>query len=157
LASWAFVGIEEEALQREVELLAGPRYARKDGAPDRVWWGRQRESVYLLDQKMPVRVPLWRAAGGWSGPRRWRKGVCGESCTGSAAGTTEPPRMQHFSPPHSGKRRSPHARRLDQPRSAGSGSAVDPSGHKSCQLRRTEPGGAGTSRTTHAPPERGEV
>lgn len=50
----------EEVLQREVELLAGPRYARKDGAPDRVRWGRQRGSVYLLDQKLPVRVPRVR-------------------------------------------------------------------------------------------------
>jgi len=50
----------EEVLQREVELLAGPRYARKDGAPDRVRWGRQRGSVYLLDQKVPVRVPRVR-------------------------------------------------------------------------------------------------
>jgi hypothetical protein len=31
----------EETLQREVELLAGPRYARRDEAPDRVRWGRQ--------------------------------------------------------------------------------------------------------------------
>ena len=50
----------EEVLQREVELLAGPRYARKDGAPDRVRWGRQRGSVYLLEHKVPVRVPRVR-------------------------------------------------------------------------------------------------
>ena len=50
----------EEVLQREVELLAGPRYARGDGAPDRVRWGRQRGSVYLLDQKVPVQVPRVR-------------------------------------------------------------------------------------------------
>jgi hypothetical protein len=30
-------------------------------------------------------------------------------------------------------------------RSGGGSAAVDPQGHKSCQLRRTEPGGAGTS------------
>ncbi len=39
---------------------AGPRYARRDGAPDRVRWGRQRGSVYLLDQKVPVQVPRVR-------------------------------------------------------------------------------------------------
>ena len=37
----------EEVVHHEVELLAGPRYARPDGAPHRVRWGRQRGSVYL--------------------------------------------------------------------------------------------------------------
>jgi len=50
----------EAVLQREVELLAGPRYARKDGAPNRVRWRRQRGSVYLLDHKVPVQVPRMR-------------------------------------------------------------------------------------------------
>lgn len=40
-----------EALEAEVAELAGLRYARGDGAPERVRWGHQRGSVYLADQK----------------------------------------------------------------------------------------------------------
>jgi transposase-like protein len=50
----------EEALLREVDLLAGPRYARDDGAVHRVRWGRQRGSIYVADQKLPIRVPRVR-------------------------------------------------------------------------------------------------
>ena len=39
----------EEALLREVDLLAGPRYARDDGRTHRVRWGRQRGSIYVAD------------------------------------------------------------------------------------------------------------
>ncbi|MBI4420255.1 MAG: hypothetical protein HY560_05470 [Gemmatimonadetes bacterium] len=46
-----------EELEAEVTRLAGPRYAQADGAGDRVWWGRQRGSLYLADQKLPVQVP----------------------------------------------------------------------------------------------------
>ena len=73
----------EEALQREVELPAGPRYARGDGAPDRVRWGRQRGSVYLLDHKVPVQVPpgAGPAAGG-AGP----SGELPEAATAAGGG-----------------------------------------------------------------------
>jgi transposase-like protein len=50
----------EEVLQQEVQVLAGPRYARADGAPHVVRWGRQPGSVYLADQKLPVQVPRVR-------------------------------------------------------------------------------------------------
>ncbi len=40
----------EDVLRHEVQTLAGPRYARGDGAPHLVRWGRQRGSVYLADQ-----------------------------------------------------------------------------------------------------------
>jgi transposase-like protein len=50
----------EEELKREVERLAGPRHSRGAGLPGRVRWGRQRGSVYLLDQKVPVSVPRVR-------------------------------------------------------------------------------------------------
>lgn len=49
-----------EELEAEVARLAGPRYARDDGVPDRVRWGRQRGSVYLADQKLPLAVPRVR-------------------------------------------------------------------------------------------------
>ncbi|MGQ0640304.1 MAG: IS256 family transposase, partial [Gemmatimonadaceae bacterium] len=49
-----------EALQEEVTQLAGPRYARSDGAAHRVRWGRQAGSVFLADQKVPVQVPRVR-------------------------------------------------------------------------------------------------
>jgi len=77
------LGAVEEELQREVERLAGPRYARKDGAPDRVRWGRQRGSVYLLDHKVPVQVPRVRdqAAGG-GGP----SGELSEAATAAGSG-----------------------------------------------------------------------
>lgn len=50
----------EDVLQQEVQTLAGPRYARGDGVPHVVRWGRQRGSVYLADQKLPIRVPRVR-------------------------------------------------------------------------------------------------
>lgn len=50
----------EELLQQEVQALAGPRYARVDGRPHRVRWGRQPGSIYLADQKLPVLVPRVR-------------------------------------------------------------------------------------------------
>ena len=50
----------EEVLQREVQTLAGPRYAREDGRPHLVRWGRQPGSVYLADQKLPMQVPRVR-------------------------------------------------------------------------------------------------
>lgn len=49
-----------EVLQQEVATLAGPRYAREDGAPHLVRWGRQPGSVYLADQKLPIQVPRVR-------------------------------------------------------------------------------------------------
>ncbi len=50
----------EDVLQDEVQTLAGRRYAREDGAPHLVRWGRQRGSVYLADQKLPILVPRVR-------------------------------------------------------------------------------------------------
>ena len=50
----------EEALLAEVTALAGPRYARDDARPDVVRWGAQRGSIYLADQKLPIRVPRVR-------------------------------------------------------------------------------------------------
>jgi len=50
----------EDVLHQEVQMLAGPRYARGDAAPHRVRWGRQRGSVYLADQKLPIQVPRVR-------------------------------------------------------------------------------------------------
>ena len=56
------LGLEavEQELQRAVTELAGPRYER--GPADRRYyrWGRERGSVYLADQKVPVRVPRVR-------------------------------------------------------------------------------------------------
>jgi transposase-like protein len=49
-----------EVLEAEVAALAGPRYARQDGAPHLVRWGRQGGAVYLADQKVPVAVPRVR-------------------------------------------------------------------------------------------------
>ena len=49
-----------EELEAEVTRLAGPRYERHDGGGERVRWGRQRGSVYLADQKLPVAVPRVR-------------------------------------------------------------------------------------------------
>lgn len=50
----------EDVLQQEVQTLAGPRYARGDGVPHLVRWGRQPGSVYLADQKLPIQVPRVR-------------------------------------------------------------------------------------------------
>jgi transposase-like protein len=49
-----------DALQQEVTRLAGRRYARDDGQPHVVRWGHQAGSVFLADQKLPVRVPRVR-------------------------------------------------------------------------------------------------
>jgi putative transposase len=46
--------------EEEVTGLAGPRYARNDGAAHRVRWGRQQGSIYLADQKLAVPVPRVR-------------------------------------------------------------------------------------------------
>ena len=50
----------EEAVQHEVTALAGKRYARDEGTPGVARWGRQRGSIYLADQKLPVMVPRVR-------------------------------------------------------------------------------------------------
>jgi hypothetical protein len=49
-----------DVLHQEVQRLAGPWYARGDGASHLVRWGRQRGSVYLADQKLPILVPRVR-------------------------------------------------------------------------------------------------
>jgi hypothetical protein len=43
-----------EALKAEVTHLAGPRHSRTEGMPGYVRWCRQRGSIYLLDQKLPI-------------------------------------------------------------------------------------------------------
>lgn len=50
----------EDALQQEVAVLAGARYAHGDGQPDLVRWGKQPGSIYLADQKLPISVPRVR-------------------------------------------------------------------------------------------------
>ena len=50
----------EVALQAEVAALAGARYAHGDGGAGIVRWGKQAGSVYLADQKLPIRVPRVR-------------------------------------------------------------------------------------------------
>src|SRR5574340_1168507 len=50
----------QESLQQEVELLAGPRYARAGGMPGVVRYGKQPGSVYLADQKLGIAVPRLR-------------------------------------------------------------------------------------------------
>ncbi|MFN8977885.1 MAG: hypothetical protein ACK5ZZ_04820, partial [Gemmatimonadaceae bacterium] len=50
----------EDALQQEVLALAGPRYAHADGRPAIARWGAQAGSVFLADQKVPIRVPRVR-------------------------------------------------------------------------------------------------
>lgn len=50
----------QEALTQEVARLAGPRYARGDAQPSVVRWGQQAGSIYLADQKLPIRVPRVR-------------------------------------------------------------------------------------------------
>ena len=49
-----------EALQEEVEVLCGARYARRGKNSSNRRWGSQPGSVYLADQKTPVRVPRVR-------------------------------------------------------------------------------------------------
>ncbi len=44
----------EDALRGEVEALAGPRYARGHGQPGHVRWSKERGSIFLLDQKVPM-------------------------------------------------------------------------------------------------------
>ena len=44
-----------EALEAEVTALAGERYGRTGGQPGLVRWSRQQGSVYLADQKLPIR------------------------------------------------------------------------------------------------------
>jgi len=48
-----------EELQRDVEGLAGKRYMR-DGIYGYDRWGEQEGSVYILDQKIPIKVPRVR-------------------------------------------------------------------------------------------------
>ena len=50
----------EDALQAEVSALAGRRYGRDDDRPSVVRWGKQRGSIYLADQKLPLLVPRVR-------------------------------------------------------------------------------------------------
>jgi transposase-like protein len=47
-------------IEEEVTAVAGPRYARHNGAPHRVRWGRQQGSIDLADQKLPLQVPRVR-------------------------------------------------------------------------------------------------
>lgn len=56
------LGLEaaRELFEEEVTAMAGPRYARHDGAAHRVRWGRQRGSIYLADQKLALPVPRVR-------------------------------------------------------------------------------------------------
>ncbi|MDE2484219.1 MAG: transposase [candidate division NC10 bacterium] len=49
----ALTAVEEE-LTAELTRLAGPKYSRTSGLPGVVRWCRQRGSVYLADQKIPV-------------------------------------------------------------------------------------------------------
>lgn len=46
-----------EVLEAEVTKLAGERYGRTGGHPGLVRGGQQPGSVYLLDQKLPIRLP----------------------------------------------------------------------------------------------------
>jgi len=50
----------EELLQDEVARLAGPRYAHDDQSRDYKRWGKQRGSVYLAGQKVPLMIPRVR-------------------------------------------------------------------------------------------------
>jgi transposase-like protein len=45
-----------EVMQAEVAALAGAKYSRTGGQPGLVRWGRQRGSIFLADQKVPVAV-----------------------------------------------------------------------------------------------------
>ena len=50
----------QDSLEDEVNHLAGERYSRAGGDSNLHRWGSQRGSVYLTDQKIPVRVPRVR-------------------------------------------------------------------------------------------------
>ncbi len=50
----------KDLLQEEVRSLAGGRYDRERPQPGQVRWGRQRSSIYLADQKIPLMVPRIR-------------------------------------------------------------------------------------------------
>lgn len=50
----------EEEIQKAVETLAGPRYRRTSGDRRYYRWGSERGSIYMSDQKVPVRVPRVR-------------------------------------------------------------------------------------------------
>jgi putative transposase len=53
----------KEVLEQEVNTIAGQRYEHQGGVgPDR--WGEQWGSVYLRDQKLPIRIPRVRDRGG---------------------------------------------------------------------------------------------
>lgn len=54
------LGAVNDLLQQEVRGLVGVRYEREKHHPSRVRWGRQKSSVYLADQKIPVMVPRIR-------------------------------------------------------------------------------------------------
>lgn len=45
-----------EVMQADVAALVGAKYSRSGGAPRLVRWGRQRGSIFLGDQKVPVNV-----------------------------------------------------------------------------------------------------
>ena len=60
----------KEALQRDVVVLAGARYAHHDGAPGIARWGHQRGSIYLADQKLAITVPRARPRRGDGRPAR---------------------------------------------------------------------------------------
>lgn len=50
------LGLEavRDVLQQEVKALAGARYVREGGRPGHVRWSKERGSVYLGDQKLPI-------------------------------------------------------------------------------------------------------
>lgn len=50
----------EEALIAEVESLAGLRYQHESGGSKVVRWGKQKGSVFIADQKLPIEVPRLR-------------------------------------------------------------------------------------------------
>ncbi len=49
-----------ELLQQEVTALAGARYAHEANGSAVVRWGKQRGSIYLADQKLPIQLPRVR-------------------------------------------------------------------------------------------------
>jgi len=82
----------EEALLREVTMLAGRRYGRNDGMAHRIRWGRQRGSIYVGDQNpsrslgsgtvRPGRKSHSRHTRACNTPGPQTRGSCGGSCTG---------------------------------------------------------------------------